>query len=105
MEIIDKNAPVEAHHSIGMVKRYHRPLRQVYSIITTKIPGIKPDFALQISFKVINNSVGLNKLVPTLLVFDAYPKMTKQDAPSLSVIQHAIAMQKAIDEVRKFTAS
>ena len=35
MDIIVKNAQEEAHHSIGMVERYHGPLRQVYSIITT----------------------------------------------------------------------
>ena len=44
--IIIKNVPVEAHHSINMVEHYHGPLHQVYSIITTKILGIKPDSAL-----------------------------------------------------------
>ena len=29
--------------------------------------------------------------------------MTNQDAPFLSIIQYAIAMQKTIDEVRKYT--
>lgn len=40
MGIIIKNTPVEAHHSIGMVERYHRPLGQIYCIITTEITGI-----------------------------------------------------------------
>ncbi len=85
MRIIVKNAPVEAHYSIGMVERYHGPLRQVYSIITPEIPGIKPDLAQQISFNAINNSVGPNWLVPTLLVFGAYLGMTEQDALSPSI--------------------
>ena len=80
-----KNAPVETHHSISMVERYHGPVRQVYSIITTEMPDIKPDLALQMSFKAINNSVGPNELVPTLLVFGAYPRMTEQDTPSPSI--------------------
>ena len=103
--IIIKNAPVEVHHSISMVERYHGPLWQAYSIITTKIPSIKPNLALQMSFKAINNSVGPNRLVSTLLVFGAYSRMTEQDAPSPSITQHAVAMRKAIDEVRRFTAS
>ena len=105
MGIIVKNAPVEAHHPIGMVERYHGPLCRVYSIITTEIPGIEPDSALQISFKSINNSVGPNGLVFILLVFDAYPKMTESDILSPSITQHAMAMKKALDEVRKCTAS
>lgn len=105
MGIIVKNAPVEAHHSIGLVERYHGPLRRVCSIITTEILDIKPDLVLQMSLKVINNSADPNELVPTLLVFDAYPRMTEFDAPSLSITQRAMAMKKAIDEVRKCTVS
>lgn len=98
MRIIVKNVLVEVHHSIGMVKHYYGPLRRVYSIITTEIPGIEPDLA---SFKTINNPMGLNRLVSTLLVFSIYPKITEQDTPSPSITQCAIAIRKAIDEVRK----
>lgn len=72
MSIIVKNTQVEANYSIGMVKRYHRLLQQVYSIDTTEIPGIKLNLALQISLKAINNSVSPNGLVFILLVFGAY---------------------------------
>ncbi len=105
MGIIIKNAPIEVHHSIGMVERYHGPLRQVYSIITTEIPGIEPELALQMSFKAINDSVGPNRLVPTLLVFDAYPRMSELDASSASITQRATAIKKAMNEVRKCIAS
>ena len=103
--IIIKNALVEAHYSIGMVEHDHEPLRRVYSIITTKIPGIKPDSTLQMSFKAINDSIGSNGLVPTLLVFRAYPRMTESDALAPSIAQHAMAIRKAMDEVQKCTAS
>lgn len=103
MGIIIKNALVEAHHSIGMVERYHRPLRRVYLIVTKNIFGIKPDLVLQISFKAINDSVGLNGLVSTLLVFGAYSRITKLDAPSSTIGQRAMAMKKVIKEVRKYT--
>ncbi len=91
-ENIVKNTIVEAHHSIRMVERYHRSLQRVYSVITTEISGIKPDLALQMSFKAINNSVSPYKLVSTILVFGAYPRMTKQDTPSISITYRAMAI-------------
>ena len=93
MGIIVKNVPVEAHHSIGLVERYHGPLRRAYSIITAEIPGIEPELALQMAFKALNDSVGPNGLVPTLLVFGAYPRMTEMDAPSPTITQRTIAMR------------
>lgn len=65
-----------------MVKYYYRSLQQVYSIIITKILGIKLNLAFQIFFKTINNSVDPNKLVFTLLFFDIYSKIIKQDTLS-----------------------
>ena len=99
MGIIVKNTPVEAYHSIGIVERYHRPLRRVYSIITSEIPGIKPNLALQMFFKAINNLVGPNGLIPSLLVFGAYPKMTELDASSPTIKQRAMTIKKAMDKV------
>ena len=57
------------------------------------------------SFKAINNSVGPNELVSTLLDFCAYPKMTKSDALSLSMTQRVIVMKKAMDEIQIYTTS
>lgn len=82
-----------------MVKRYHGPLQQVYSIINTEIPGIEPELAFQMSFKAINNSVGPNGLVFTLLVFGTYPRITEINASSSSITQRGIAMIKAMDEI------
>jgi len=64
---------VKAYNLIGMVERYYGPLRRIYYIITSKILGIDKDIALQIAFKVINDSIGLDGLIPTLLVFRVYP--------------------------------
>ena len=68
-----KSVLVKAHNSIGIIEHYYGPLRRIYYIITSKISGINKDIALQIAFKVINNSVGPDGLIPTLLVFRAYP--------------------------------
>jgi hypothetical protein len=55
-----------------MMKRYHESLRLVYSIVTIEISGIDLEMTLQIIFKVLNNSVELDDLIFTLLVFEAY---------------------------------
>ena len=41
--------------------------------------------ALQIAFKAINNTIGLNGLVPTLLVFGVYLWIIELDAPSPTI--------------------
>jgi len=41
--------------------------------------------ALQMTFKAINDSIRLEGLVPTLLVYSAYPRITQNDPPLLSV--------------------
>lgn len=93
MAIIIKNILEKTYHFIRMVQHYYRLLQYVYSIITTKISSIKSDLILQIFFQAINKSVGLNKLVFTLLVFNIYLKIIKQDVLSLSITLHAMAMQ------------
>ena len=105
MGIIVKNVPVEAHNSIGLVERYHGPLRRAYTIITEEMAGISADLALQMAFKAMNDTVSPNGLVPTLLVFGAYPRMVELDAPSPSITQRSTAMRRAMDELRKMTAS
>lgn len=105
MRIIIKNTPVKAHYSIGMVKHYYGLLQQVYSIITTKILGIKPELVFQIFLKALNDSVGSNGLVSILLVFGIYFKITELDASSPSITQRSIAIKKAIDKVQKCAVS
>jgi len=50
--------------------------------------------------KAINDIAGPNGLVPTLLVFGAYPRMTSADLPALSIIKRSKAIQDAIRELR-----
>jgi hypothetical protein len=59
---------------------------------------------LQIAFKAINDTAGPDGLVPTLLVFGAYPRMVESDAPSITVTQRAIVIKKAMVEVQKLRA-
>ena len=52
--------------------------------------------------KAINNSAGPDKIIPTLLVFGAYPQMAKMDILSLSIIKRAEAICVAIKKVHYF---
>ena len=56
------------------------------------------------AFKAINNSIGPNSLIPTLLVFRAYPRIIKSNAPNFIVVKQAAALKKAIEEIKKLRA-
>ena len=70
---IIKSVLVKAYNLISIVERYYGLLRRIYYIITSEILGINKDIVLQIAFKAIDTFIGLNSLIPILLVFRAYP--------------------------------
>ena len=51
--------------------------------------------------KAINNTAGLNRLVPTLLVYGAYLRINKLDFPTLSITEQAATIQKAMAKIIK----
>ena len=62
------------------------------------------DLVLQIAVKAVNDTASLNRLVPTLLVFSAYSRMTKLDPLAPSITARAIAICKAITKITKLQA-
>ncbi len=84
-----------------MIERYHDSLRRVYVIIIAKISDIDSNSTLQMTFKALNDSIELNELIFTLLVFEAYSRMIEMNAFSSIIIQRFIAMRKAMNEIRK----
>jgi hypothetical protein len=56
------------------------------------------------AIKAINNTAGPNKLVPTLLVYGAYLRMSNLDPPALSITEQAAVIQKAMAEIVKLWA-
>ncbi|KAF1934675.1 hypothetical protein EJ02DRAFT_429126 [Clathrospora elynae] len=64
-----------------------------------------PDKAIfQMAVKAVNDTAGPEGLVPTLLVFGAYPRMTPESLPSPSMVKRSKAIQKATKALRKLTA-
>ena len=51
--------------------------------------------------KAVNNTTSPNGLVPTLLVYGAYLKISKLDSPTPSVTERAAIIRKAITEIVK----
>ena len=106
MGITVKEVPVEAHNSIGKVERYHAPLRRAFDIIWSECHTIMTaDQTLQAAVKAVNDTAGPNGLVPTLLVFGAYPRLTEVSPPSPTIYQRAEAIKKAIRELKKINAT
>ena len=96
-----KEVLVEAHNSVGLVKRYYVPLRRTYKIIQDELKDehINKEMILQIAIKAVNDSIGPNGIVLTLLVFGTYLRLTEIDPLSLSVTKRVEAICTATKEV------
>ncbi|KAL3420591.1 hypothetical protein PVAG01_07036 [Phlyctema vagabunda] len=104
MGITTKCVPVEAYHSIGIVERYHGPLRRAYDIIVAELSPIRKEDALQMAIKAVNDTAGPDGLTPTLLVFGSYPRLSNRDPPHPSVLARGRAIEKAMKEVSQLHA-
>jgi hypothetical protein len=103
MAIITKFVSVEAQWSIGIVERYHAMLRRAYEVIMndSKELEINNEWGLQIAVKAVNDTAGPDGLILTLLVYGAYPRMTRNDAPTPTIAKRAATLEKAMTAVRK----
>ena len=104
MAISLKEVPIEAHHSIRKVERYHALLRRAYKILRSEDSSASPEASLQMAIKAINDTAGPDGIIPTLLVFGAYPRITEDSAPSATLRQRALIIQKATEAIRKLHA-
>lgn len=92
---------------MGLIERYHGPLRRAFEIISEELKDIplSKDIKLQMAVKSVDDSVGPNDLIPTLLVFGAFPRLSQNDAPSLSTMKRATATKAAMNELSKLKAT
>ncbi|KHJ30399.1 hypothetical protein EV44_g3633 [Erysiphe necator] len=108
LAIETKTAPVESANSMGIVERYHKPLRRAYEIIKedlgTNNSLEQKAMVLQMATKAINDTAGYDGIVPTLLVFGAFPRISNIDPPAPSIAKRAAAIRKAMLVVSKLRA-
>jgi hypothetical protein len=65
---------------------------------------VSKQFVLQIAIKAVNNTTGLNGLIPTLLVFSTYPQITTTNTPFLTVTKRGKVITKAIKQITELHA-
>jgi hypothetical protein len=53
------------------------------------------------AIKAINNTAGLNRLVPTLLIYRAYLRISNLNPSALSITEQAAAIRKVMAEIVK----
>lgn len=100
-----KEMPVEAHWAVGKVERAHPPLRRSYDILKAELGDHTGDETLlQMAIKALNDTAGPNGLVPTLLVFGAYPRINQDSPPSPDIVRRAEAVNKAMKMLRSIRA-
>jgi len=105
MAIKVKEVPIKAYNSIGKVERYYALLRRAYKIISLELEDTSKELTLQMAIKAVNDSASPDGLVPILLVFGAYPRITNDSPLSPSIMQRAEAIRKVIKEVWRLYAT
>jgi len=56
------------------------------------------------AIKAVNDTASPDGLVPTLLVYRAYPRISNLDPPAPSIMDQAAIIQKAMAEIVKLQA-
>ena len=86
MSIKVKIVLIKAYNSVRIIERYYGLIWYIYSIIIAEIHSINKDIVLQMAFKAINDTVGLDRIVLTLLVYNTLLQITKYNTLSLIII-------------------
>lgn len=100
-----KPVPVEAANTMSFVERYHDPIRRCYRIVKSECSTLDEISALQMSVKAVNDSIGPDGLIPTLLVYGAIPRLgLPTDKPSPDMHSRALALRKATESMSRYFA-
>jgi hypothetical protein len=102
-----KISPVESHNSLGQNERLHSPLRWCYISIKNDVPSLPEDTCLRVSVMAINDTVGPNGLIPTLLVFGTMPQLPLQRGrliPYSRQEQRDVALKSALSKYQKYVS-
>jgi hypothetical protein len=96
--VILELSPIESHNSLTVGERYHDPLRRIYRKVRHDFPAIPGSLALSLANKAMNDTMGPEGLVPTLLVYGTLPRLSLHDKlPSQS--RRFLAMEAARREM------
>jgi hypothetical protein len=85
---------------MGVVERYHAPLRAAHLKIKEELPSWSKEELLSTAVKAINDRANPEGIIPTLLVFGATPK-SLSGRPAASQVECAKAAELARGEISK----
>lgn len=95
----------EAANSMSILERCHSRLRRAVNIIRQEAADIEESSLLEISVRCINDSVGLEESVPTLLVFGALLRLgLPNDLTMSSTLKRAITLRIATEAMSRHFA-
>jgi hypothetical protein len=88
------------------IGHYYSFLQQTYKIICNKLRDTKTStkISLQIVIKTVNDSAGPDSIIPILLVFGAYPRISNNSLLSPTTTKRTKAIRKTSNEIRKYYA-
>lgn len=91
-----KTTGVESHNSLALGERYHAPLRRLFNKVRHAEPTLIPEMALRVAQKSLNDTMGPNGLVPTLLVYGMLPRLpvAESDFPDQQACMRALPVSR-----------
>ena len=95
---------VEAHNALGIGERYHAPLRRVYHVVRAASPSIDRSTALRCAVKGVNDSMGPEGFIPTLLVYGTMPNFPVRNITQPKQRERMVALAAARSEMATITA-
>lgn len=98
----------EAHSSLGLGERHHEPLRATYRKMMVSHPSIEKHWALDLFVKAMNDTLGPEGIVPSVLEFGKYPQVfttSESRPPPPFVTERAIIADTTRSEREKQMAT
>jgi hypothetical protein len=68
--------PIESHASMGLGERLHGPLRRIVQKLQLEIPTADAGLRLSTAVEALNDTIGVNGLIPSLLIFGCLPRLS-----------------------------
>ncbi len=90
---------VEAYNSLESGEGYHAPLRRIFLKIREEHPKMDKNIILKVAVKAMNDTMGLEGLVPSYLVFRCIPRVLPTESALPTQQQRMDAMQSARREI------
>lgn len=95
---------IEHHNALGSGERYHDPLRRIFRKIRHESPNMSLELALRTAVKAMNDTLGPEGLVPTLLVFGCLPRFPTVSSELPAQRERMRALSQAKKEMATITA-